>query len=450
MRGYIEGALWGLILGGITASGASYHAATTVKPPAETAAAAVAPAASAMPAPPTPAAAEVASEPPRVTTEVAGSITAFAKASFPRMPQEQRAPLVDRWIPVLTNRARQPGLPLIDAAPAPQAAPEVAIVAPDPAPAPAVETVSLQQRPAPAPAPAPLAVQVQEDQPSAMPVPPAPSIITTPEAGEDAPAPRTEDPGTGVVINRLGVQPSAPVGEPAEIIAPDIPDPDAPDLDRYSAAFENPDDLPMLAIVLIEGGTIADPAAAIAGLGFAPTVVVNALAPDAADQLQAYRAAGAEVAMELALPVGALPSDVEVAFEAALGLLPEAAMLYSSGGDVVQGDRQVTAQVIEVLSARGMGFVAQEQGFGGAVRSADQAGVPAVAVARDLDGNGETAAAIVRALDQAAFRARQSGDVVLRARLDDATLAALRDWAAANTGSGTIMGPVSGILRSGD
>jgi polysaccharide deacetylase 2 family uncharacterized protein YibQ len=283
-----------------------------------------------------------------------------------------------------------------------------------------------------------------------MPVPPAPAIIGTPEADDGSPALRTEDTGTGVVINRLGVQPSAPAGQAAEIIEEVTVDPDAPDLERFAAAFENPDALPVLAILLVEGGTIGDPAAAVAGLGFAPTVVVNALAPDAADQLQAYRAAGAEVAMELALPVGALPSDVEVAFEAALGLLPEAAMLYSAGGGVVQGDRQVTAQVMEVLAARGMGFVAEEQGLGSAVRSAGQAGVPSVAVARDLDGRGESAGAIARALDQAAFRARQSGNVVLRARLDEATLAVLRDWAAENTDTGTIIGPVSGILVGGE
>ena len=93
-----------------------------------------------------------------------------------------------------------------------------------------------------------------------------------------------------------------------------------------------------------------------------------------------------------------------------------------------------------------MGFVAEERGLGGAVRAALQADVPAAAIARDLDGRGESAGAIGRALDQAAFRARQSGDAVLLARLDEATLAVLRDWAAANAGTGTVVGPVSAIL----
>lgn len=441
MRGFIQGVVWGLILGGGGLATTSYLTDDT-----RGAASGPSPVAA------MPAAVASAAEAPFVQATAPDSFSPPAATDLPRMPALARAPFVDNWVPVLTNIARMPELPLLDGnstppEPAPAPVAEVVAAAPEPAPV-VVQETAPEPEPVPEtePEPEPLPEVDTSDAPVAEPEP-APVIA---ELQDNSAAPTQSEAassGTAVVVNRLGTGTTETPGQVAEVIpeTEELPE-DAPALLRYAAAFENPEDAPVLAIILMDTGDIADPVAAVADLGFAPTVVVNALAPDAADRLAAYRAAGAEVAMELALPTGAVPADVEVAFEAALGLMPEAAMLFSAGGDVIQGQRQVTTQVMQVLGARGMGFVAEERGLGGAIRTAEQSGVAAASIARDLDGGGDSAAAIGRSLDQAAFRARQTGDAVLLARITPQTLAVLRDWAAANAGGGTVIGPASAVL----
>ena len=430
MRGFIQGSLWALVLGGIGVSTVSYlddQGKLGLGGP-------LAPAATAPDV--------------MLADPMLGAAPAFG--DLPRMPFDARAPFIDPFVPRLTNIALLPAMPVIDDASTPL--PIQAIVdTPElpendqeqPAavvdvPAPEADTATVAE-------PLP---QVDTQEAPVETVDSAPQIVEPDEDGAQVAAETTEDSSTGVVINRLGTSPTEPAGESAEVVVATDADEVVPALRRYAAPFENPDDLPLLAIVLIDGGAGSGDAAAVAALDFPVTVVVNALAPDAAAQLQAYRAAGAEVAMELALPQGALPADVEVAFEAAIALMDEAAMLYSSGNDAVQSSRQVTTQVMQVLAANGMGFVAEERGLGGAIRVAQQAAVPAAAIGRDLDGGRESADAIARALDQAAFRARQSGDTVLMARLNATTLGVLRDWAAANQGAGTAIGPVSALMLS--
>ena len=466
IRGYFEGALWALIIGGLAVGTWSYHDDPTIRPagtlpaPADAAAPVTtqpveettavvddtAPLEVSPPAAQESAQARVVDDtPPTVMATVAQALPAApAPTDLPPLPRSIAAPVIDQVVPVLTNVAGRPERPALDPAPFPapqaeapgavagtvppdRASPPAQATAPDTAPSVALDTTRSE---APAAGRAP-----------AMPAP-ATAEITFAQAVPDGS-------GAGVVINRPETSPTVSPGAQAAVIAPPDATEDAPALKRFAAAFDNPDGLPVLAVLLVDDGTRDAPVAAVARLGFAPTVVVNALAPDAADRLAAYRDAGAEVAMELALPEGALPSDVEVAFEAAIGLMPQVTMLYSSGNDVVQGDRQVTTQIMQVLAERGMGFVAQERGLGGAIRAATQAQVPAIAVARDLDDGGATGA-MMRALDQSAFRARQTGDAVLRAGLDTETLTTLAAWAAENGDAGTIMGPVSSVMRDAD
>jgi polysaccharide deacetylase 2 family uncharacterized protein YibQ len=251
---------------------------------------------------------------------------------------------------------------------------------------------------------------------------------------------------TGVRVNRPGSDTTETAGQDAEVVeAEPIPD-DAPALLRYAASFENADDLPMISIILVDEGAMPDAAVAVSGLGFLPTVAVNALADDAGAQMTAYRSAGIEVALETGLPDGARPTDVEVAFEAAFEILPEAAMLFSDGTGVLQDDRSVTGQVMQILAEDGRGFVTVQRGLGNAARAAEQAGVAAATIMRDLDGAGEDQAAIERALDQAAFRARQSGGAILMGRVTPATLEALRAWAAGVDRSQLAIAPVSAVL----
>ena len=418
MRGFIQGSIWALLLGGVAVSTMSYlDDEGIVQFGGE-----VAP----------------ASEAPAAMTHFSGVLAAPGETDLPRMPRDARAPFTDPFVPLLANVAVQPVLPAIDGAlvPAPVVAEAEAETPDEPVTSDASVTTT-EAEPLPEVDTADATVETTAQ---------APEAVEPAEDGNQPPADDGQSDENGVVVNRLGTSSSQPAGQVAEVVEEAEVAEDAPALLRYAAPFENPEGLPLLAIVLIDDGAGGDTVSAVANLGFPVTIVVNALAPDAEAQMRAYRGAGAEVAMELALPRGAQPADVEVAFEAALGIMSDAAMLFSSGGDVIQGNRQVTGQVMQVLSDLGMGFVAEERGLGGAIRAAGQADVLAAPVERDLDGGGESASAIARALDQAAFRARQTGDTVLLARLDEATLAVLRDWAAANDGSGTAIGPVSALL----
>jgi len=276
-------------------------------------------------------------------------------------------------------------------------------------------------------------------------VPTAPE--TEPAPAEAALAQALPQVTTSVRINRPGASAEAADSPPNEVTQESaIPD-DAPALLRFAAPFENTQDVPLISIILIDGGEMPDAAAAVADLGFVPTVVVNGLSASSTALVTSYRAAGVEIAMKAALPEGAQPTDVEVALEAAFALVPEVAMLFSDGTGAMQ-DRNVTAQVMQILADNGQGFVAVQRGLNNAARAAEQVDVPAATVLRDIDGAGEDSRAILRALDQAAFRARQSGDAVLLGRVTPQTLDALRDWAG-NLDPDTLMiAPVSAILLS--
>ncbi len=292
------------------------------------------------------------------------------------------------------------------------------------------------------PDPQPAPEIVPESEPDA-----APTADSTAAVEEPAAEPSLPGGGTAVRVNRPGAEPTAQAGQEAEIVPEtEIPE-DAPALLRYATAFENPRALPMLSLMMVDDPSITAAPDSVAALGFPVTVILDPLAADADGRMAAYRAAGIEVGISASLPGGATPSDVEIAFEAALAAVPDAVVLFSDGEDGVQGNRSVTEQVVEVLAADGRGLVTIQRGLGNALRIAEQANVPAAAVLRDLDGDGQSPSAIRRALDQAAFRARQSGDAVLLAKVSDATLGALAAWSVEIDSDQFLMAPVTAILK---
>lgn len=355
--------------------------------------------------------------------------------------------------------------PVVDASPAPAVAEAVETVESEPvqpATAPLSETddVATVDEPAGEPAIVADTAPLAEDKPAAPAteetaadgIPPVPD--EGPQAQTSEAVPSTEavivaqalPQASGAVrINRPGATPVETESETTAAPEADALPVDAPALLRFAAPFENAEGLPVIAVLLVDTGEMDPALASSDNLGFTPTVAINALGADAGSKLAAYQAAGAEVAMQLDLPDGARPSDVEVAFEAAFELLPDAAMLFSNGSGAIE-ERSVVAQVMEILAADGHGFVTIQRGFGSAARTAEQAGVPAATVLRDLDGAGEDKRAITRALDQAAFRARQTGEIVLLGRMRPETVDALRDWAA-DLGRETLaIAPVTAIL----
>jgi polysaccharide deacetylase 2 family uncharacterized protein YibQ len=478
MRGSIEGGLWALVLSGAGLSIASLVAEPPVGAVAPLAPQLTAPAVaeatviedaptaissqeteplqqtppSALEEPDVdaPVVQEASSVPPVVIAQVPPPLTSPQVSAPPSLPSVTTPPVIFGVADGLSVPAASQ-LPQIDTTPAIPPAPAVQepiAVEETPVPAePLPEIATPEQMVVVEPQQTDTLPEVDASDPPAVVTLPAP-VIVVPDAEAVAPAQADAEPAqTGPVrINRPTTETSETAGQDAVLVTPDEVSEDQPALARYAALFENPDELPVIAIVLVDDGEMENAAQALSGLAFAPTVVIDALDSDATARMVAYRAAGAEVAMQIRLPDGAQPTDVEVAFAAAFGIMPEAAMLFSDGTGVLQSSRSVMGQVMEVLAADGQGFVTVQRGLGNAVRSAEQAGISAATVLRDLDGKGESSGAIVRTLDQAAFRARQSGGVVLMGRLRPETLAALQDWAQEATREGVAPAPASAIL----
>ncbi|WP_052700878.1 divergent polysaccharide deacetylase family protein [Loktanella sp. S4079] len=219
-------------------------------------------------------------------------------------------------------------------------------------------------------------------------------------------------------------------------------------LGRYATAFENPRGLPMISVMLLDDGSNGVMASELSAMPVPVTVVLNALDPNAADYMGAYRAYGIEVIMQASLPEGAVPTDVEVAFEAGFRSLPEAIALYSDGTGVLQSNRAAIDQAMQILSEDGRGLVTVQRGLGGALRAAEAAEVPAVTILRELDAKGEDQPAIERALDQSALRARQMGSAVLFGQVRAETISALTNWALSVDQEQMVLAPVSAVLKS--
>ncbi|WP_019955203.1 divergent polysaccharide deacetylase family protein [Yoonia vestfoldensis] len=242
-------------------------------------------------------------------------------------------------------------------------------------------------------------------------------------------------------VNRPGAAPA--IDAPAEAVPGSE---DMSPLARYAADFDYAADLPMIAVVLLDNAMILDAPAVLSGLPFVPTIVLNASAPDVNARMRAYRDAGIEVLLQADLPQGAQPSDLETTYIAAFGLVPEAIALFSDGTGPEVTNRALADQAIQLMADEGRGFVTVPRGLGGALRNVVTDGVPVANIARELDGAGESRDAIERSLQQAALRARQSGNAVLLGRTTPDTLAAIRNWAERTDPAQIALAPVSAIL----
>ena len=114
--------------------------------------------------------------------------------------------------------------------------------------------------------------------------------------------------------------------------------------------------------------------------------------------------------------------------------------------DGVQSSLDVTTQITALAEQTGLGMVVQKRSLNSAAQLAQRAGVPAATVYRDFDGAGQNVRAMQRFLDQAAFRARQDGGVIMMGRARASTVAALTAWGEKDRGDLLSLVPVSNIL----
>ncbi|MEM8655605.1 MAG: divergent polysaccharide deacetylase family protein [Pseudomonadota bacterium] len=302
------------------------------------------------------------------------------------------------------------------------------------------------------------------DAPSSAPAPEAPAVADAPVDPEPAPErtatlPSALDPTLdtgGPTIGRPATSlvdrnpaPEAQVDEAAPADA-DVAD-DTPPFTAYAAPFENPDDKPLMSIVLIDegadltGGTVG--LAALQSFPYPLSFAVNAALPDAAERAAEYRARGFEVAALLDLPAGATATDAEVNVAAAIDAVPEAVAVMEGTGSGVQETRDASDQVTAVVRDSGHGLILQSKGLNTAQKLAARDGVPAGLIFRDFDSAGQTPTVIRRFLDQAAFRAGQEGGVIMVGRVRPDTISALLLWGLQDRAERVALAPVSAVLQ---
>ena len=358
---------------------------------------------------------------------------------------------------------------------------DTAVVAPvivDDAPAPIAPTAETQD---PVQAPAPTIIET--DSASAPETPAAPEAVEAPgvdtapnaivrvdggeseffrpvdEIGNIAPnvetdrlpriglAPDTEEDSFPLVRALPGSEPEEEIVETApEVVAPILDGSNA--LERWATAFEAPTDRPMMSVVLVHRGDQALSADMLDRLPETVSFAIDAGLPGAARIAADYRAMGREIVMIPSLPFGATPQDVEVALRVNFETVAEAVAVMDNSGDSFQSDRAAVAQVVDVVTASGHGLITFPRGLNTAHQLAQRVGVPTGLIFRDIDGNEETNEQIRRAMDRAAFRARQDDAVILVGRTDVSTIEALEEWMLGNRAASVALAPISAALST--
>jgi len=261
------------------------------------------------------------------------------------------------------------------------------------------------------------------------------------------PATTLADRDTNVVINRPDATlPKAedeaePVAEAAADIRPVV---------ANSLSFDVPKGKPLMSFVLIDdGSTVITGGAGLAALRSFPyplSFAVDTALPDAADRVATYSAAGFEVLAMIDLPKGAQPSDAETTFAATLDRIGPVVAVLEGTGSGLQDNRAVADHVTDILVQSGHGLVTQDKGLNTMPKLARKNGVPADPVFRDFDSKGQDARVIRRFLDQAAFKARQEGAVIMLGRLRPDTVSALLLWGLQDRASDVALVPISAVL----
>ena len=267
----------------------------------------------------------------------------------------------------------------------------------------------------------------------------APSVISiVTEDGQSLPAG-----DSSVQVNR----PVDDAGNVEETTVASAPlDPDAPAMTRYGGAFENPEGKPLMSVVLLDRGEISDASLALSQLSFPVTIVIEPSSEGAVEKMRLYRDIGLEVAVMADFPQGSTPADAEVILGSVFSDFPEAIGLIDTGASGLQAESNVIDQAMAILAEDGRGLLTISRGLNTALRTADELGVPATTIYRDIDIEWQSARVIRRFLDQAAFRARQESGVVLFGRLRPNTLTALKNWGQSSRAEQIALAPLTAVL----
>ena len=323
---------------------------------------------------------------------------------------------------------------------------QVAPAVPQEAPEALPETAAISESP----------IQPLPDPPAeALPLP-TPDVTAETEAlpePELAALPEVKRSDDGVIIGRLPSIGDAPVEDtPSDASAEAVTDAAATarmgtPLDYFSAQFENPEDKPVFAIVLIDRGTADLDRVGLAALPFPVSFALDPLDPASAERAAIYRAGGKEVVMlATGIAEGAQASDLEVAFQSMAQGLPEAVAIMDLDGTLFQNNRPLATMVVPVVQAQGRGLLTWDRGLNAADQVARREDVPAAVIFRDLAASGEDEAAIQRILGRAIFKAGQDGRVAVAADITPGLVSTLLEWTVEGKAASVALAPVSAVV----
>lgn len=290
----------------------------------------------------------------------------------------------------------------------------------------------------------PQAPAQEQSDPDTTQVEPAPQA---PEE-EAAPSEQAEVPSDSASV---GTAPSPSIGTPVvplterDTVAASQTTPDVIPLEAFSAPFENVEDKPLMAIVLIDDESSLG-LEALQEFPYPLSFAIDPSEPGAGEKMKMYRDAGFEVLAMTNLPSAATAQDAEVSMSVWLETLPEAVAIIEGTGSGIQGNRALSDQVAAIAGGTGRGLVTQDNGLNTAQKLAARAGVPSAVVFRDFDGAGQTPTVMRRFLDQAAFRAGQEGAVIMLGRVRPDTVSALLLWGLQDRANRVALAPISAVL----
>lgn len=276
----------------------------------------------------------------------------------------------------------------------------------------------------------------------------SPEAAPRPTVRSDLPQAGTEEdsaslsPGVGTPVvplteRQVGVAPDAAPAA-AEVVPP---------IEAYAAAFERTDERPLMSILLIDDSESVG-AEALQDFPYPISFAIDPSEPGAADKMAAHRAAGFEVVLLANLAPAASAQDAETSFGVWLDTLPETVALLEGTGTGFQGNRELSDQITDIARSTGRGLILQSSGLNTAQKLALRAGVPSATVFRDFDGAGQTPTVMRRFLDQAAFRARQEGGVIMLGRVRPDTVSALLLWGLQDRAQRVALSPVTAVLKA--
>ena len=377
----------------------------------------------------------------------------------PDAPAAETAIAVETSTPPTPPRKQTAAVPQPDPAiPAADPTPEVAITTPTP------ETPSgpadTEEQATSVPAPETVTSKPEpEPEPQAK---PAPTVLKLAEASG-----AEDGQGSGIRIGKpagslVGKPAGSLIGKPAATPTAKLPSlgeasPDAPavgadasampPIKRFAVPFDDPENRPKLAIVLIDEGKGPVGIEALSTFPYPLAFAVDTSRDDAEDKMASYRAAGFEVLAMIDLPRAATPADVEVAMPVLMAKVPEAVGVMEAPGDGIQFDRKVSDQVAQILASTGHGLLLYSKGLNTAQKLAAKNGVPSAVIFRDMDDKDQKPSAIRRFLNYGALNAGSEGGVVLVGRLRPDTVTALLLWGLEDRARQITVAPVSQLLE---